>query len=154
MKMSENHFNKSAALCARQEYCCSEIREKLRKWNNDEETSQKVIARLLSEKYIDERRYAEFYVRDKFRFNKWGKQKIIWQLRQKQIPEEYINFALETIEDDEYETMLLSILKDKSKSIGNIDVIKKKASLIRFAISRGFKIDEIMPLVERILIRK
>ena len=153
--MSENPFNtafnKSTSLCARQEYCCSEIREKLRKWNNDEETSQKVIVRLLDEKYIDEKRFAEFYVRDKFRFNKWGKQKIMWQLRVKQIPEEYINSALETIDGEEYKNMLLAILKNKSKSLGNIDAMKKKASLIRFAASRGFKIDEIMPLVEQLL---
>ena len=153
--MSENPidtaFNKATALCARQEYCCSEIREKLRKWNNDEETSQNVIARLLEEKYIDEKRYAEFYVRDKFRFNKWGKQKIVWQLRMKQIPEEYINLALETINNEEYSNMLSAILKEKARSLGNIDVMKKKASLMRFAASRGFKIDEIMPLVERFL---
>ena len=144
-------FNKATALCARQEYCCSEIREKLRKWNNDEETSQNVIARLLEEKYIDEKRYSEFYVRDKFRFNKWGKQKIVWQLRMKQIPEEYINLALETINNEEYNNMLSAILKEKARSLGNIDVMKKKASLMRFAASRGFKIDEIIPLVEHFL---
>ena len=144
-------FNKATALCARQEYCCSEIREKLRKWNNDEDTSQKVIARLVEEKYIDEKRYSEFYVRDKFRFNKWGKQKIVWQLRQKRIPEEYINSALETIDDEEYKSTLSSILKEKARSLGKIDAAKKKASLIRFAVSRGFRIDEIMTLVEQFL---
>ena len=147
-------FNKTASLCARQEYCCSEIKEKLKKWNYNDEITQKVISRLLSEKYIDERRFAEFYARDKFRFNKWGKQKIVWQLRQKQVPEEYINAAINTIDSEEYKNTLLAILKEKGRSLGNIDIVKKKASLIRFAASRGFNIDEIMPLVEQTVNRK
>lgn len=136
-------YDKVAAICARQEQCVSMVHDKLKKWEIEEADSLKIIERLVEEKFIDEKRYAGFYVRDKARFNKWGKTKIIWQLRRKGISPELINEALESIPMNEYKDNLLTLLRQKKRQLKVDDSYKRKASLMRFAASRGFDFDEI-----------
>jgi regulatory protein len=144
-------FNKSAALCARQERCSFEIEEKLLIWEVDRDIIDQVIKTLIEEKYIDENRFAGFYARDKFRFNKWGKQKIAFQLRQKRIAQDVINEVLEGLDDNDYGDTLLLLLKAKERSLTIGDAYKKKAALIRFAVSRGFEYDQIMKTLDFVL---
>ena len=144
---TETAYTKASALCATREHCCFDIREKLLNWGIDDETSKKIISRLVEEKFIDESRYAQFYARDKFKFNGWGKQKMIWTLRLKKIPEKIIQTAIETIDPDDYENKLLYLLQEKSKKTKEKDTVKKRAALIRFAQSKGFETDEIIRIM-------
>jgi regulatory protein len=139
----EKAYSKAAALCARNEQCSSMIREKLLRWGIESADAEKVISRLIEEKFIDDHRYAGFYARDKARFNKWGRTKIVWQLRKKSIPDEVINDAMATIPDNDYKENLASLLMQKNRQIKEDDPYKRKASLIRFAASRGFSYEEI-----------
>jgi len=144
-------FTKASALCAQQERCCSEIEQKLALWEVEKTDSQKVIAKLLEEKYIDESRFASFYARDKFRFNKWGKQKIVWHLRNKKIPADIITEVISNLDDSDYSETLFSLLKEKEKNLSGREFLKKKAALVRFAASRGFEYDQIMKILDRLL---
>jgi regulatory protein len=144
-------YQKASAICGQQESCRSDIENKLVNWNVDEETIEKVITCLLEEKFIDENRYAGFYARDKFKFNGWGKYKIKWNLLQKKIPSEIIQTAIETIDCQEYENKLTNLLKEKADTIKDKDKVKKKAALVRFALSRGFEMNEIMPLINKMI---
>ncbi|ASB48861.1 regulatory protein RecX [Alkalitalea saponilacus] len=139
-------FNKAAAICARQEKCISDIEKKLEQWGV--ENISAVIKRLVEEKYIDERRFAGFFVRDKFRFNHWGRKKIQWHLFQKQLPRDIIDDALNTINDDEYREVLYSLLASKRRQINQSDPFKVKNSLLRFAGSRGFEYDVIIKCLD------
>lgn len=148
----EKAFDKIASLCARQEMCASDIRKKLLKWEIPHTDAEKVVGRLISEKFIDEARYAGFYVRDKYRFNKWGKDKIRWQLRLKSISDEVINEALASIADEEYGNNLQQLLKTKNRQLKQDDPYKRKAALMRYAASRGFKSDEIANALKNLLL--
>jgi regulatory protein len=141
-------YDKAAAICARQEQCVSMVREKLIKWEVEEADRTKILERLVEEKFIDEQRYTGFYVRDKARFNRWGKTKITWQLRRKGIPPEMIHEALASIPANEYNDNLLDLLKQKKRQLKEDDPYKRRASLMRFAASRGFSFDEIMRALE------
>ncbi len=77
-------------LCSKAEKCKQEIRNKLILQKMNPSDIEWVIKNLEAEKFIDEHRYTSFYVRDKFRFNKWGKIKIRYNLRGKEIPDEII----------------------------------------------------------------
>ena len=68
-------YYKAAAICARSEQV-STIRTRLLKWELGEAEAAKIIKRLVDEKFIDESRYAGFFVRDKARFNKWGPRRL------------------------------------------------------------------------------
>jgi regulatory protein len=141
-------FEKASAICARQECCVFDIRQKLVKWEVTGDDAEKLISRLLSEKFIDESRYTGFFVRDKYRFNRWGKQKIIWKLRQKGIDETIINEALESIIPEDYKDNLLQLLKEKDRQLKHDDPYKRNAALMRFGASRGFGFDEVRKAIE------
>ncbi len=140
---AKNALNIVAGLCSKKEYCLQEIREKLKKWDITEKDTARILDFLVQNKFIDENRFAFAYARDKFRFNKWGKQKIILMLKQKQIPAGIIRQAVETLDKKEYNTACLNLLLQKKKSLKNEDPLKDKNKLIRFALSRGFDYDTI-----------
>jgi len=153
MNNSDNQllgYSKATSLCATREYCQFDIKEKLFSWGIDIETSEKIIAQLIEEKFIDENRYASFYARDKFKFNGWGKIKIIWNLRLKKIPETIIQEAISTIDSDEYENKLFDLLKEKSRKINNPESEKNRAALLRFAQSRGFDTYEALRVIRKL----
>nr|WP_321454115.1 regulatory protein RecX [uncultured Carboxylicivirga sp.] len=142
---------KAAALCSQQERCVSEIRKKLIKWELSEEETEEVITFLIKEKYIDEQRFAEFYVRDKFRFNNWGKIKIKYQLKQKEIANTHIENAMEEINSSDYQAKLAELLQGKKKQIKNKDTWQTKAALARFGQSRGFEPYLVFQCIDEIL---
>ena len=90
----EEAFQKAAACCAASEQCVADIRKKLERWGLDATRRQAVIVRLEEEKFVNEARYARSFVRDKFRYNGWGRIKIAQALRQKGIPAAYIEDAI------------------------------------------------------------
>lgn len=142
---------KAAALCSKQERCISEIQNKLIKWEISEVESNKIIQHLIDEKYIDEQRFAAYFVRDKFRFNGWGKIKIRYHLKQKEILLSHIDNALEEIDPSEYQTKLAKLLHTKLKQIKNKDTWQTKAALIRFGQSRGFEPHLIYQCIDNIM---
>ena len=79
-------LNKAAAYCTLCERCISEVSAKLTAWGVPFTEQEKIIARLIDEKFIDEARYCRAFVNDKLRFNRWGRIKIIATLRYKHLP--------------------------------------------------------------------
>jgi regulatory protein len=136
-------YDKATFLCSRSEKCTSEIREKLKQWGLSAEASVPVIALLIEEKYLDDERFARAYVKDKFRFNHWGKQKIEYMLRAKKISQEILELAFEEIVEEDYSENLLKLITDKSPSIKAKDKFDKRNKLMRFAMGRGFESNKI-----------
>ncbi|HKL71956.1 MAG TPA: regulatory protein RecX [Marinilabiliaceae bacterium] len=136
-------YNKTTALCARREYCSGDMIKKLKNWEVSDEIISKVINQLKEEKFIDDTRYARFFVRDKAKFNRWGEQKIIWAMRQKQISQEVIQEAINQLDQEELQSTLLQLLKEKNRQIKEDNSYKRKAALVRFATSRGFNYAQI-----------
>ena len=135
----EQALFKAAALCTQTEKCESDVRTKLVAWEMSESDINKIIRYLKEEKFLDDARYCSFFVKDKLRFNKWGKIKIGYALRAKKIDEDLIVGSLGQIDDEESFLTLLSILKTKSKNLKYKDEYDRKGKLIRFALSRGFE---------------
>ncbi len=136
-------YNKTTALCARREYCSGDMIKKLKNWEVPDEIITKVIGQLKEEKFIDDTRYARFFVRDKAKFNRWGEQKIVWAMRQKLISQEIIQDALNQLDQEELQNTLLQLLKEKNRQIKEENPHKRKAAIIRFATSRGFSYSQI-----------
>jgi regulatory protein len=136
-------YDKATFLCSRSEKCTSEIQEKLKQWGLSAEASVPVIKQLIEEKYLDDERFARAYVKDKFRFNHWGKQKIEYMLRAKKINQEALDRAFEEIEEKDYSENLLKLITDKAQSIKAKDIYDKRNKLMRFAMGRGFESNRI-----------
>ncbi|WP_068474826.1 regulatory protein RecX [Saccharicrinis aurantiacus] len=139
MISAKDAFIKVAAICARQEKCVFDIEKKLYDWQINAADIAKIIDQLIEEKFIDETRYIRVYVKDKFNFNKWGKVKIRYQLKAKNISGKMVDSALDEINKDEYFQTLMLLLEQKKSKSKETDPYKQKASLVRFASSRGFE---------------
>ena len=132
-------LNKAAAYCTLCERCVSEVSAKLTAWDVPSGEQEKIIARLIEEKFIDEARYCRAFVNDKLRFNRWGRIKINAALRNKRLPKEYINEALESIDDEKYIEILKEIIAIKHRELKGKEDFATKQKLMRHAASRGFE---------------
>jgi len=136
-------LSKCMAICSKAEKCISDIQKKMDGWGVDPAKTQEIIKTLIDEKFIDEDRYARFFVRDKFRFNQWGKVKIGYMLKIKKINQYLIEDALNEIDEDAYLEMLVKLLKDKARKTKFKNEYDKKGKLFRLAQSKGFGFEEI-----------
>jgi regulatory protein len=130
---------KLAARCSTSEQCLSDVEAKLKRYDLSEEERTRILQHLVEEKYIDDKRYAEAFVRDKYRFNKWGRIKIAQGLRMKGIDNGTVNEAMGVIDETEYLHILRELIKAKRKSIRGKSDYEVNGKLIRFAIGRGFE---------------
>lgn len=130
-----------AALCAQAEHCQHEMLEKMRKWELSEVVQARVMARLVKERYVDDERYARAFVKDKIRYNKWGRRKVQQALWLKHIDNAIQQTVLDEVGDDEYLKVLKPLLKQKSKSIKAESDYERNQKLVRFALGRGFTFD-------------
>jgi len=138
---------KAASYCSISEHCVSEVEDKLNAWGVSDTDKHKIIDRLISEDFINEKRFCTYFVKDKFRFNKWGKFKISYALKAKGLDKGIIDDALNTIDDGEYEELLASLLKSKLVGLKYEFEYEKQGKLFRFAQSRGFENN----IIERVL---
>ena len=130
-----------AALCAQAEHCQQEMRDKMRRWELDETVQNRIIDRLIKERYVDDERYARAFVKDKIRYNKWGRRKVQQALWQKHIDAEIQQRVLDEIDEKEYLDILRPLLKQKRKSIKAESDYELNQKLVRFALGRGFGFD-------------
>ena len=106
-------LNRAAALCSRSEQAPGDIRSKLSRWGLSTGDVARVMSQLTEEGFIDEQRYAQAFVKDRFAFNGWGRIKIAHQLRLKGIPAETIQQALLLIDEQQYQDRLVELLRAK-----------------------------------------
>ena len=148
-EINENEaLKRMEAYCASAEHCRTEVTDKLLRWGLPYDTANRIVDRLEQEKFIDEERYCNAFIRDKFRFAKWGKQKIDMALRQKKLDPYVYRPLLNEIASDEYGATLQALLEAKRKSIRAATEYERNAKLMRFALSRGFAADDIRRCID------
>ena len=140
-KTEQDAYLTLAALCAQAEHCQYEMLEKMRRWELDDEAQARVMQRLVSERYVDDERYARAFVKDKVRYNKWGRRKVEQALWQKHIDEDIRQQVLDEIDDEEYISVLRPLLKQKRRSTKAANDYQLNQKLMRFALGRGFTFD-------------
>ena len=132
-------LHRAAAYCSAAERCIQDVEKKIKAAGLTGEESDRIIARLLKERFIDESRFARYFVNDKLRFNKWGRIKISYELQRKGIPADIRAEALAGIDEQEYQDILSSLLKSKKKTTRGKDERDVYTKLLRFAAGRGFE---------------
>lgn len=137
--------------CAFQERCRQEVSIKLEQLGiKDDSEKEKIIRQLEKKGFVDERRYAKAFARDKFRLHQWGKIKIGMALQGKNIPQHLIDEALAEIDSAEYAQTLKSLLKKKEAALEDIgDAFIKKNRLAGYLESKGFEPDLIWAVLEQ-----
>lgn len=137
-KTEQEAYLQLAAICAQAEHCEQDMRDKMKRWGVPPEAQDRVISQLVKERYIDNERFARAFVKDKVRYNKWGRRKVQQALWMKRIDDDIQQRVLDEIDDKEYLDVLVPLLKQKRKSIKADDDYELNQKLVRFALSRGF----------------
>lgn len=137
----EQALQKLKHYCAYQERCHSEVREKLYNlgvWKRDHDV---IIASLIEEDYLNEERFAIAYAGGKWRVKKWGRSRIRYELKQKQVSEYCIRKAMKQIEDGEYLEVLEKLAEEKYRSLKSDQYLVRKKKTMDYLLSRGFEPD-------------
>jgi regulatory protein len=115
----------------------------------DREAASKVLEILVSEKYVDDLRYATAYAREKAMISGWGETKIRYMLSAKRIDRSLVDQALTEVDASKADSRLQKLLENKAKSLKADPQIRLK--LLRFALGRGYQYDDVVRVLQDIL---
>jgi len=139
---------KLTTLCTQAEHCSQEMLDKMKKWELSEEAIARNMEFLTQKKFVDDERFARFFINDKIKYNKWGRRKVEQALWAKHIAEDIRKTVLDGIDEEEYLRVLRPLLTSKRKSTRAASDYELNNKLIRFAIGRGFTIDLIRRCID------
>jgi regulatory protein len=148
-KKETNILQDISQYCAKSERCSQDVVKKLKAWEVGAEEIAILLEKLKRENFLNDGRYANAYVHDKWKFEHWGKNKIRHKLFLKNIPLQQIQISLETIDQEEYVTNLADQLSKKERELENADRSKTAKRLYNFAVSRGFEEELIMQWMQK-----
>lgn len=129
-----------AGLCSRSEQCEYDIMRKLRLKGLSSLQVRELMDFLIEGRYVDNRRFAKSFARDKARFVKWGPKKIRAELSLRKIPSAIIIEAIEEIEEEVWEEGLMKCAVSKARSLDltGEDGYEERRKLFAYLIGRGF----------------
>jgi regulatory protein len=127
--------------CGYQERCHSEVKEKLYNLGVLKNEHDSIIVTLIEEDYLDEERFAIVFAGGKFRMKQWGRIKIKYELKQKQVSEYSIKKALQQIKEDEYRKVLKKLADEKYIALKNEQPLVRKKKTIDYLLQRGFEME-------------
>lgn len=144
----EQALVKMEAWCAYQDRCLFEVQNKLNSWNIDFQTSEKIIEKLILNRFLDEKRFVESYVSGKVRIKRWGRIKIKHHLFQKRVDIKLIEQGLKAIDLEIYWLNLIALATRKSSEIKpSEDPWKAKQKIMTYLASKGYEQDLIYEAV-------
>ena len=106
----------------------------IRKSQHDE-----IVSTLIEENYLNEERYAVAFAGGKWRMKHWGRVKIKYELKQRQVSDYSIKKAMKQIEEEEYLLKLQKIAEERFASLKSEQWIVRKKKTIDYLILRGFE---------------
>ncbi|QXP72838.1 RecX family transcriptional regulator [Tenacibaculum sp. AHE15PA] len=125
--------------CAYQDRCHKEVENKLREYSIIPEAIEMILLSLLKDNFLNEERFSKSYARGKFRIKKWGKQRIVRELKYRNISAYNIKTALKEINEQEYITTLYSLLDKKNDLVTEANEFKRKKKIADYLLYRGFE---------------
>ena len=142
----EQALQKLKHYCSYQERCHSEVREKLYSLGVWKKYHDEIIAILIEENYLNEERFATTFAGGKWRIKQWGRVKIKYELKQKQVSDYSIKKALKQIDEEEYLAVLSKLAKEKYAALKSEQYIVREKKTMNYLTSRGFEIELINKL--------
>lgn len=125
--------------CAYQERCHWEVEQKLKDLQMIPEAQEVIISKLIEENYLNESRFAQSFARGKFNIKKWGKQRIVDELKARKISEYNIKLALKEISDEAYQSVFYSLFEKRKKAVSNYSIPIQKKKILAYMVYRGWE---------------
>lgn len=130
---------KAMKYCAYQERSHFDVRKKLEEWKLEPEEIDEILAELILENFLNESRFAEAFVRGRFRIKNWGKNKIRKYLEAKDVSSACINEALAEIDEDEYFQVLQKEIDKKVRLTSQQFSFQGKGKIANYLIQKGWE---------------
>ncbi|CAM1359759.1 recombinase RecX [Tenacibaculum soleae] len=125
--------------CVYQDRCHKEIEQKIKDYNLIPEARELILLSLLQDNFLNEERFSKSFARGKFRIKKWGKQRIVRELKFRNISKYNITIALKEIDEEEYISTLYSLLEKKNKLTIETNQFKRKKKIADYLLYKGFE---------------
>jgi regulatory protein len=141
-------WEKMKGWCAYQERCQQEVYQKLRQAGLNAMEADTIIARLIEENYLNEERYAIQFAGGHFRQKKWGRQKILYALRQKQISEYCIKKAMQQIPEADYDATLVKLATAKWNAVKTATPAQRWAKTKMYLLQKGYASSDVLATLQ------
>lgn len=151
-KTPEQALQSLMRMCARAERSSGDALRLMARWGVANDEAQKVVARLQNERFIDDRRFAEAFVRDKINLSGWGAYKIKTALRAKGVSRDIIeDIVAEMISATDMTERLKEIMRRRLRTLKYTSSYEAKTKLIRFAASRGYDMEQAIECASKVI---
>ncbi len=125
--------------CAYQDRCHKEVIEKLQKMNMIPEAIDAIVTELIQDNFLNEERFARSFARGKFRIKKWGRLRIVRELKFRNISKFVIDAALKEIEETAYLNTLDELAQKRAKAVKETNPLKRKKKIADYLLYRGWE---------------
>ena len=151
-KTAEQALLSLMRMCARSERSSGDALRLMKRWGVADDAARKVLSKLQADRFIDDARYAEAFVRDKLNLSGWGAYKIKTALRSKGVSKEIIDEVVAPmIDNTDMAERLEEIMRRRMRTLKYSSAYDAKTKLIRFAASRGYELDEAIECASKIV---
>ena len=148
---TEKAFQKAKYYCAYQERCHAEVKKKLYSFGLYKNEVELLMSQLIEENYLNEERFAIAFAGGKFRIKEWGKTRIKYELKQRQVSDYSIKKALCAILDDDYEKTLQKLATEKLASLKTEkNIFTKRSKLQNYLVSKGYEFNMVVEIVREL----
>ncbi|WP_245893450.1 MULTISPECIES: regulatory protein RecX [Polaribacter] len=137
--------------CVYQDRSHKEVEQKMYEYNLIPEAKEMILLSLMKDNFLNEERFAKSFARGKFRIKSWGKQRIVRELKFRDISAYNIKTALKEIDEDEYLKTIYRITENRNEVISETDNYKRKKKLIDFLMRKGFENELIFKVVAEVV---
>ena len=135
----EQAFAKAKHYCAYQERSHTEVKEKLYSFGLRKADVETILSQLIEESYLNEERFAIQFAGGKFRMKKWGRIKIVYELKKKRVSAYNIRKALDEIDEEQYRALIKKLASDKWKKLKNDQHIVRQVKTQQYLMQKGFE---------------
>ena len=139
--------------CVYQDRCHQEVEKKLQEYQLIPEAREKILLHLFQENFLNEERFSKSFARGKFRIKKYGKQRIVKELKYRGISAYNIKTALKEIDDDEYVITANLLIEKKKDSLNESNVIVKRKKITDYMLRKGYEYNLIQEIINNGLVR-
>lgn len=141
-------FARAKEYCAYQERCHSETKDKLYSFGLGTSDVERIISQLIEENYLNEERFAAAFARGKFKMKHWGRVKIRYEMKQRQITEYCIKKAMREIDEEEYVATLNKLMDDKLRTLkSEKNLFVKRRKLTNYLLQKGYERDIVFSII-------
>lgn len=137
--MNSEYVQKLEYFCSYQERCHAEVLQKMMDLKIPYAERDEIIVYLIENNFLNETRFAQAFARGKHNIKKWGRNRIVNELKLRKISSYNIQQALKEIDEDAYKTTFLELAQKQWESTIEKNILKKKKKVTDFILRKGYE---------------